>query len=107
MSQTFLTGLQYYGAIAATVAALLVSLDLGRKWTGYAMVIFVTSSLALIAWGFLQPKSEGIGVQNVVLLAINSVGVWRYLLSPHRKDGDGLGHRRKAPAARPEPFAAE
>jgi len=54
MNETVLTGLQYYGAIAATVAALLVSLDLGRKWTGYAMVIFVTSSLALIAWGFLH-----------------------------------------------------
>ncbi|MFA7601731.1 MAG: hypothetical protein WCY29_01875 [Novosphingobium sp.] len=86
MSDAVLAGLQYYGAIAATIAALLVSLDLGRKWTGYAMVIFVTSSLALIAWGFLQPDSEGIGMQNVVLLAINSVGVWRYLLSPHRKE---------------------
>lgn len=86
MNETVLTALQYYGAIAATVAALIVSLDLGRKWTGYAMVIFVTSSLALIAWGFLQPESEGIGMQNVVLLAINALGVWRYLLSPHRKD---------------------
>jgi hypothetical protein len=85
MNEAALTALQYYGAIAATVAALIVSLDLGRKWTGYAMVIFVTSSIALIAWGFLQPESEGIGMQNVVLLAINSVGVWRYLLSPHRK----------------------
>ncbi len=86
MNDALLTALQYYGAIAATIAALLVSLDLGRKWTGYAMVIFVTSSLALIAWGFLQPESEGIGLQNVVLLAINAVGVWRYLLSPHRKE---------------------
>lgn len=84
MNETILTGLQYYGAFAATLAALIVSLDLGRKWTGYAMVIFVTSSLALIAWGFLQPQSEGIGVQNIVLLAINAVGVWRYLLSPER-----------------------
>lgn len=81
-----LTALQYYGAIAATIAALLVSLDLGRKWTGYAMVIFVTSSLALIAWGFLQPESEGIGMQNVALLAINTVGVYRYLLSPRGRD---------------------
>ena len=80
MSDTLLTILQYYGAAAATLAALLVSLDLGRRWTGYAMVIFVTSSLALIGWGFFQRDSEGIGVQNVVLLAINAVGVWRYLI---------------------------
>ena len=85
MSDGVLTALQYYGAVAATVAALIVSLDLGRKRTGYAMVIFVTSSLALIAWGFLQPESEGIGMQNVVLLVINTVGVWRYLISPRRR----------------------
>lgn len=87
MPEPVLTMLQYYGAVAATVAALLVSLDLGRRWTGYAMVIFVTSSLALIGWGFLQPDSEGIGMQNVVLLAINGVGVWRYLIAPGRGEG--------------------
>jgi len=86
MNDTLLTVLQYYGAVAATIAALIVSLDLGRKWTGYAMVIFVTSSVALIAWGFLQPESEGIGMQNIVLLIINGVGVWRYLFSPDRHD---------------------
>lgn len=96
MSDTILDALQYYGAGAATLAALLVSLDLGRRWTGYAMVVFVTSSLALIAWGFLQPDSEGIGVQNVVLLAINAVGVWRYLLSPGREQR----HAQGASAAR-------
>lgn len=97
MNEAALTVLQYYGAVAAALAALLVSLDLGRKWTGYAMVIFVTSSLALIAWGFLQPQSEGIGVQNVVLLVINAVGVWRYLLSPHRKEMHS-DHTERAPA---------
>jgi hypothetical protein len=105
MNDGVLTALQYYGAAAATLAALLVSLDLGRRWTGYAMVIFVTSSLALIAWGFLQPDSEGIGVQNIVLLMINSVGVWRYLLSPSRNKRAGrsgkpdIARDEKAPAA--------
>jgi len=98
MNETVLTVLQYYGAVAATIAALLVSLDLGRKWTGYAMVIFVTSSIALIAWGFLQPESEGIGMQNVVLLLINAVGVWRYLLSPHRKKMTASDDEEGAPA---------
>ena len=85
MNDILLTVLQYYGAVAATVAALLVSLDLGRRWTGYAMIVFVTSSIALIGWGFLAPDSEGIGLQNVVLLCINAVGVWRYLIAPGRK----------------------
>ncbi len=78
--------LQYYGAASAVVASLMVSLNQGRLWTGRAMLIFVSSSLALIAWGFLNPDSEGIGWQNLVLLVINSVGVWRYLVASPRKD---------------------
>ena len=80
MSETLLTALQDYGAGAATLAALIVSLDLGRRWTGYGFVIFVTSSIALIGWGFLARDSEGIGAQNIALLLINAIGVYRYLV---------------------------
>ena len=80
MSETVLNILQYYGAGASTIAALVVALDLGRRITGWAFVLFVTSSAALIAWGFLNPDSEGIGWQNIALLAINAVGVYRYLI---------------------------
>ena len=90
MSETLLDILQYYGAGAATLAALLVSLNLGRRWTGWAFVIFVTSSLALIGWGFLQPDSEGIGWQNIALLGINCVGVYRYLILKE-KPGEPAG----------------
>jgi quinol-cytochrome oxidoreductase complex cytochrome b subunit len=93
MNDTLLTALQYYGAGAATLAALIVSLNLGRRWTGWAFVVFVTSSIALIAWGFLQPDSEGIGWQNIALLIINAIGVYRYLILKEkpgeRSDGDG------------------
>jgi hypothetical protein len=44
------------------------------------MVLFVTSSIALIAWGFLGPDAKGIGWQNIVLLFINATGVYRYLV---------------------------
>ena len=84
MSDILLNSLQYYGAAAGAVAALIVSLDLGRKPTGWAFVIFVTSSIALIGWGFLSEDSEGIGFQNIALLLINLVGVWRYLISRHK-----------------------
>lgn len=76
----FIAILQWYGAIAGAVAALLVSLDMGRKATGIGFVIFVTSSIALIAWGFLNHEATGIGTQNIVLLAINLIGVYRYLI---------------------------
>ncbi len=87
MNETLLTGLQYYGAGASTLAALAVSLNLGRRITGWAFVLFVTSSIALIAWGFLAQDSEGIGWQNVALLVINIVGVWRHLISKHDPKG--------------------
>jgi hypothetical protein len=80
MSETLLDVLQYYGAAAGALAAFIVSLDLGRRPTGWAFVIFVTSSLALVAWGFLNDEGEGIGTQNIVLFAINVLGVYRYLI---------------------------
>ncbi len=86
MNDTLLTALQYYGAGASTLAALIVSLNLGRRRTGWAFVIFVTSSIALIAWGFLQPDSEGIGWQNIALLIINAIGVYRYLIEKDKPD---------------------
>ena len=80
MGHGLVTALQWYGAAAGAIAALIVSLDLGRKPTGYGFVIFVTSSIALILWGFFSRDGDGIGTQNVVLFVINLVGVYRYLI---------------------------
>ncbi|WP_420607195.1 hypothetical protein [Novosphingopyxis sp.] len=81
MSEFALDALQYYGAGAGTLAALIVALNLGVRKTGFGFVIFVTSSAALIAWGFLSEDAKGIGWQNIALLAINLVGVYRYLIT--------------------------
>ena len=81
MSETTLTVLEYYGAGAGLLAAFIVSLNVGTRPTGWAFVIFVTSSIALIAWGFLNDEGTGIGWQNVGLLCINLVGVYRYLIA--------------------------
>ena len=80
MSNTLIDALEWYGAAAGALAALIVSLDVGRRATGWAFVIFVTSSLALISWGFLSEKGEGIGTQNIILFVINVLGVYRYLI---------------------------
>lgn len=79
-----LTILQWYGAVAAVIAALVVASNISSHVTGWAFVLFVSSSIALVAWGFLSENADGIGWQNVCLLAINSWGVYRYLL---RKTG--------------------
>src|SRR4051794_1291109 len=60
MSKGVVDALQWYGAAAGALAALIVSLDLGRRWTGIGFVIFVTSSIALVTWGFLSDKAQGI-----------------------------------------------
>ena len=80
MNETLLDALQWYGAVAGTIAALIISLDISRRWSGFAFVIFVTSSIALVTWGFLSKEAEGIGVQNIILFVINVIGVYRYLI---------------------------
>ncbi|NNC59430.1 MAG: hypothetical protein HKO05_05480 [Erythrobacter sp.] len=87
MSETLLNIFQWYGAGAGLLAAFIVSLNLGTRPTGWAFVIFVTSSIALIAWGFLNDEGEGIGWQNIGLLAINVIGVYRYLIAKPRQTG--------------------
>jgi hypothetical protein len=80
MSKGLIDGLEWYGSIAGAIAALIVALDLGRRPTGWAFVIFVTSSIALVTWGFVSDKAQGIGTQNIILFGINVIGVYRYLI---------------------------
>ena len=80
MNDTLLAILQWYGAGASVIAAGLVAADLGRRITGWAFVLFVSSSIALIGWGFMEKDSAGIGVQNVLMLLINLIGVYQYLI---------------------------
>lgn len=70
--------LKWYAAVSGVIAAFMVSLDSGRRVTGWGMVLFVTSSIAWISGAYLS-DDEPLGAQNVVLLGINSFGVYRYL----------------------------
>ena len=79
MNPSLVEILEWYAAGAATIAAAIVALDLGRRPTGWAMVLFVTASLAFIAYG-LMDEEGALTVQNFILLAINLVGVYRYLI---------------------------
>ena len=76
--------LEWFGAIGAILAAGMIATDLGRRWTGWAFVLFVAVSLAWIASG-LANSTMPIVVQNALLLAVNAWGVWQYLLSPKKK----------------------
>ena len=86
MNPTTLSIIEWYAALASAVAALLVALDIGRRVTGWAFVLFCTSSVAFITYGLLDPQPENaLATLNFALLAINLVGVWQYLLSPKNR----------------------
>ena len=72
--------LEWYGAVSAVIAALVVASNISRRVSGWAFVLFITSSCALVAWGFMSDDAEGIGWQNICLLLINLWGVYRYLI---------------------------
>lgn len=71
--------LKWYASISGIIAAFMVSLDLGRRLTGWGFALFVTSSIAWIA-GAMMSKDEPLWTQNIVLFGINCFGVWRYLI---------------------------
>lgn len=74
---------KWAASISGMVAAFMVSLDLGRRVTGWGFVIFVGSSIAWFAGAWLT-EDWALGTQNTVLLGINLLGVYRYLI---RKTG--------------------
>ena len=79
--------LKWYASISGIIAAFMVSLDLGRRITGWGFVLFVTSSIAWIS-GALLTKDEPLWTQNIVLFGINCFGIYRYLIRkrPPRDD---------------------
>ncbi len=79
MAELITTGLKWFASGSGIVAATMVSLDLGRRLTGWGFVVFIASSLAWVA-GAVLTKDFALGTQNVVLFAINLLGVYRYLI---------------------------
>lgn len=80
--------LKWGASISGMVAAFMVSLDLGRRATGWGFVLFVGSSICWISGAFLT-GDEPLWTQNLVLFAINLFGVYRYLIRKRPpRDGD-------------------
>lgn len=78
MHDTLTEILKWFASISGIVAALMVSLDSGRRVTGWGFVIFVGSALAWIA-GAVLSHDWALGSQNLALFAIDVFGVYRYL----------------------------
>jgi hypothetical protein len=70
---------KWFASISGMAAAFAVSLDLGRRATGWAFVVFVASSVAWFTGAWLT-DDWALATQNGVLFAINVLGVYRYLV---------------------------
>ena len=71
--------LNWFATGTTIAAAALLSVNLGRLPNGIAFIIFTISSVAWIAAGLLD-KEASITTQNIVLLGINLIGIWRWLI---------------------------
>lgn len=72
-------GLKWSATAATTVAALIVALDIGRRWTGWGFVLFTIGSVAWVA-GAVIVSDWALTTTNAVLFVINLVGVYQYLV---------------------------
>lgn len=70
---------RWIATICGIVAAITVSLRLKPHVTGWGFVIFTGSSVAWVIAGYAD-DTPSLMVQNVVLTAINLIGVYRWLI---------------------------
>jgi hypothetical protein len=80
--------LKWAASISGMIAAFMVSLDFGRRVTGWGFALFVASSICWIS-GALLSDDAPLWTQNLVLFCINIFGVYRYLIRkrpPHDAD---------------------
>ncbi len=73
--------IEWYATISGVIAAIMLASDLGRKITGFGFVLFCTMNIAWIVHAQTQPEGGGLMWQNIVLFAVNLLGVYQYLLS--------------------------
>lgn len=72
--------LGYFAMATGTLAAIMVSVNAGRRMTGYGFVIFTLSSVTWIIYA-LQDAETPLILQNAVLTAINLGGIYRWLIA--------------------------
>jgi hypothetical protein len=70
--------LRTFAAVTTVLAAALVAAIWNARITVAGFVIFIVASLAWLADGWRESKASLV-IQNVILLLINALGVWRWL----------------------------
>jgi hypothetical protein len=96
--------LRTLAACTTILAAAMVAANMSARITVAGFVIFIVASVAWMADGWLENKSSLV-IQNVFLLPINILGVWRWLPRAEREAGvsgasPALSNLRRDHAAR-------
>ena len=81
---TFAEILEWYAMVSGVIAALMLAGDFGRRVTGFGFILFCTMNVAWIAFAQID-ETGGLMWQNIILFAVNLLGVWQYLLSPKNR----------------------
>ena len=76
--------LEWYATISGIIAAIMLAGDFGRRITGFGFILFCTMNIAWIAFAQMD-DTGGLMWQNIILFAVNLLGVWQYLLSPKNR----------------------
>ncbi|MGY2901444.1 hypothetical protein [Bradyrhizobium sp. URHC0002] len=69
--------LRTFAAVTTVLAAALVAANLNARITVAGFMIFLLASIAWMIDGLLESKASLV-IQNVILLLINAIGVWRW-----------------------------
>ena len=69
--------LRTVAAMTTVLAAALVAANLNARITVAGFIIFIVASIAWMIDGWLESKASLV-IQNVILLFINVIGVWRW-----------------------------
>ena len=70
--------LRTFAAVTTVLTAALVAAIWNARIAVAGFVIFIVASLAWLADGWRESKASLV-IQNVILLLINALGVWRWL----------------------------
>jgi hypothetical protein len=69
--------LRTFAAFTTVLAASLVAANLNARITVAGFMIFIVASVAWMVDGWVEAKTSLV-IQNVILLLINVIGVWRW-----------------------------
>ena len=69
--------IEWTGSLTGVSAAVLLALNISIS--GWAYVFYLLSSILLLIWG-LREKAYGVAFQNLVFIAINLLGIYRWLI---------------------------